>query len=74
MEKHRVRSYASIDDNPDPGYFVEIRADQWLEVAVLPSHEAIEEHVSGGELYLTYATRAFNIGIVKDWTELEPIV
>ena len=73
MNTHRVRSYASIGENPAEEYFVEIRPDQWLGVAVIPNHEAITEHVESGKLYLTYDTRAFNIGIVKDWVELDPI-
>ena len=74
MRHHRVRSAENIDSNPAPHLFVEIREDSWLEVTELPTHEQIEEYTANDQIYLTYHSRAFDIGIVKNWIELEPII
>ena len=75
MEKHRVREAKSIDGNGDH-LFVEVKKDTWIEVDNLPSHETIEKYnqlQSKNELDLSFNSRAFSIGIIKDWKELKVI-
>ena len=73
MTKHRVRKAPSTDGGKAPHLFVEVEQDTWLEVSALPTHGEIEAHNATDKIYLTYATRAFDIGIVQNWIECSPI-
>ena len=73
MKQHRVRQAKSTDDNPAPMTFVEFLPDRWVEVEDFPSHESIDYFAtaSKGALksYVHFASRAFEIGIIKDWED-----
>lgn len=81
---HRIRKAKSTDGKSDPHIFVEL-ADGWLEVNTLPTIETLPDFLAvierckklkpNGTIrkHLRLAERAFHIGIIKDWIELEPI-
>ena len=88
MDSHRVRIVDCIDNSGKDHFFVELREDQFVEVAELPTHEAIETYVAKEDkqrqqfeagkcksykMVIGFADRAFRIGIVKNWKEVEPI-
>ena len=79
MKSHRMRSAKSIDGTERPHLFVEVKSDSWLEVNAIPTHRQVHaiklwRREKGRMMGLiTYGTRAFNIGIVRDWMELSPV-
>jgi len=78
MKEHRVRKVPSPnpEENPTDIYFVEAEKDSWHEVAPFEvcddAHEAIHNLLDENkkEIALTYATRAFDIGLIKNWEEV----
>jgi len=76
MKKHRVRQAKSIDGQGDH-LFIEIIKDRWQEFDKLPSYKEIEQYnqtQSGNKFDITFSSRSFDIGIIKNWIDLEPIV
>ena len=79
MKQHRVRDAKALPSDPDkrPYIFVETRPDSWHEFTAIPTHAALEawvkENFTPTHGVIGYADRAFRIGIIKDWKELEPI-
>ena len=82
MKTHRVRSCNPIDGTINRHWFIEIEEDRWLPVASIeingPNiHRRIHGHLEhervSNTISIGFATRAFNIGIIKDWQEEKPI-
>jgi len=77
MKKHRVRKAKCIDDTGKDHLFIEIERETWMEVKELPTHKAIENYnnkqkgLKGKPIH--YETRAFDIGLIKNWKESDPI-
>jgi len=80
MKKHRVRK----TQEEKPIYFIEIKKDSWIPVEPFKReqglHNAIHENFdipekieTGISFPMTYHTRSFNIGLIKNWVECEPI-
>jgi hypothetical protein len=74
MKYHRIRKSHMFDENQ---LWIEIRPNEWLTVTGKPEHEAI--HKLESELWtkntfpMTFASRAFEIGLVTGWNEVEPV-
>jgi hypothetical protein len=75
MKIHRIREAKSTDGIDKPHLFVEFEEDSWMEVKELPSHESIEGYNEDSRQHglMMYDTRAFEVGIIKDWIEIESI-
>lgn len=75
MEKHRVRK--TNKKALCSAIFVEIKKDTWLEINKIPTHNELHKFLDAQELAgylpLTYATRAFDIGIIKNCPEVDII-
>jgi hypothetical protein len=77
MKEHRVRLARPTDGKPESHVFVEMSPDTWLEVSEVPSHCEIHAELSRwteNSGPITYADRAFNIGIVREWREGEAVL
>lgn len=75
MKVHRVRTAKSTDGIDKPHLFVEFEENLWMEVKELPAHGSIEKYNSDDSHHglMLYNTRAFKVGIIKEWKEMEPI-
>ena len=86
--KHRIRSCAARDGLGRAHVFVEVAPDEFMEVSVdardlTPANVAefiakVKEDEKPNEdglriIHVTYAARAFDIGIVESWIEHTPI-
>jgi len=78
MRVHHVRTAKSIDDNPKRHLFVEFERDSWLELKEIPPHSAIHQFIKQERKNNVYNmrvdSRAFRIGIIKNWREEQPII
>lgn len=81
MKRHRIRKAKSImvlfwgDELPGPHYFLEVRKDSWLPVKDPKkiTHETIKSFIKKEEktqiFHILYDSRAFRIGLIRDWEE-----
>ncbi len=81
MERHRVRQAKAIDGrNNEPHTFIEVECDSFLEVisGFRPTHKAIHKYIENEKetrvFSIKFNERAFHIGLIKDWIELDPII
>jgi len=84
----RVRIAKSTDGDPRPHTFIEVEPDGWLEISLGPDElttknvasfvnqvrEEEKPKADGSQHgHVKFATRAFNIGLIRDWTEHDPV-
>ena len=72
MQSHRIRT------NPD-GIYLELEDDRWIpimnaDISHDSIHDFINEENAEGRHLLSYATRAFHIGMIPDWEETVTIL
>jgi len=83
MKQHRARIAKCIDDTGRDHRFIEVEPDRWLEVAIVEQenlydlhraiHHLLEQEQELGEFNLGHNTRAFAIGIIRDWQEAKAL-
>ena len=78
MKLHRARKARPQDGGAKPHYFIELEPDSWIEVGDLSfQHKAIHRFLEKEQeeqvFHLRFASRAFHIGLVRDWEDLTPI-
>jgi len=73
MKKHRVRKANCIDSSGKDHLFIEVEKDRWLECKKVVPHKVIHQYLKGEKrsniMELGFATRAFDVGLIRDWRE-----
>jgi|TARA_Y100000296_G_scaffold83072_1_gene113245 hypothetical protein len=80
MNIHGVRSAPDTLLGATPNsktIYVEMEQDSWLPVLEIPTHDMVhrylENETKAGVYAMRYHTRAFAIGLIKEWSNEEPI-
>ena len=74
MKTHRIREAKAMDGTGKPHTFIEVTKDSWLEIGKgMLTHEnihhSLDEEKKNNCYNIRLASRAFDIGIIKDWQE-----
>jgi len=76
MKIHRVRIADPVDGEKSSHIFVEVEKDRWLETEKIPSecshsavHKILLQEEESGEKHVGFNSRAFKIGMIKNWYE-----